>query len=492
MLQDLRYGLRMLVNKPAFTAVAVAALSLGIGVNSAVFSVVNSVLLRPIPLSHSDRLVMLWNRSPGLNVLEDWLSPAEYFDIKQAGSFDAAAIAFVNTVNLTDLNSDADDRPERVGGAQVSSSLFAMLEAKPALGRLFLPEEDQPGNRLTTVISNALWRRRFSSDPVVIGKSVTLDGKEYSVIGVLPADFGLNNETLPAYHPVEDVDVFMALPLAPAAAQDRRHEDFTVLARLKPNVSATQAQAEIDTIVARLRHDYPQNYPPNAGFTISVVPVLQHAVGGIRPLLLILLGAVAFVLLIACANVANLLLSRAAARRHEIAIRTAMGASRLRLVRQFLMESLLLALTGGALGLVLTFWGVHGLRVLNPANVPRIAEIAVDGRVVGFTLAVSLLTGILFGLVPALRASQIHFNEMLKEGGRDRMGGAHARGARGLLVVSEIALSLILLAGAGLLIRSFLGLQAVSPGFNTSNVLSLHLGLAGSKYAKPESRGLFY
>jgi predicted permease len=319
-----------------------------------------------------------------------------------------------------------------------------------------------------------------------------VDGQDYTVVGIMPPDFVLNNETLPAYHPIENIDVMVALPLPATAARDRDHEDYTVIARLRPNIRPAQAQAQVDTIVARLRQDYPQNYPANAGFTIRVVPMLEHAVGSFRLALLVLLGAVAFVLLIACANVGGLLLSRGAVRLHEIAVRTAMGASRLRLIRQLLTESVLLSIIGGSFGLAAAVWGVKALRLLNAGNVPRAAEIDIDGRVFAFTALVALVTGLGFGLVPALRASQIGVSEVLKEGGRDAVGTARATTARGLLVVAEIALSLILLVGAGLLIRSFLRLQTVNPGFVTQNVLSFRLSLAGSKHGAVAARREFY
>ena len=492
LLQDLRYGFRAFLAKPGFTAIAVLALALGIGANTAVFSVVNGVLLRPIRFKDSDRIVLLWQRSPGLNVAQDWLSPAQYFDIKTGTDvFEQTAIAFVNTLNLTGLTGQSYSRPERIGGARVSSTLFTLLGATPIHGRAFLSEEDQPGSPRTVIISNALWHRRFGADPGVLGQSLTIDGQDYTVVGIMPATFQLNNETLPAYHPVEDLDVFMPLPMPASADHDRDHEDYTVVAKLRPGISAAQGQTQVDTVVARLRQDYPQNYPANSGFTIIVVPMLDHAVREVRTALLVLSGAVAFVLLIACANVAGLLLSRGAARRQEIAVRAALGAGRMRLVRQLLTESVLLALAGGALGLMLAVWGTAALGSINAGSIPRAGEINIDRRVLGFTLLTTLITGLLFGLVPALRASRISVNDTLKEAGREPAGAGHAA-TRSTLVVAEIALSLILLAGAGLLIRSFIRLQQVNPGFETRNIMSLRLSLAGSKYAQSASRINFY
>jgi predicted permease len=492
-LQDIRSGLKNLTAKPGFTAVAVMTLALGIGANTAAFSVINGVLLRPIPFKNSDRLVMFWNRSPGLNISQDWLSPGEYFDIKaRTDVFEDSAIAFVNTFNLNGLNQTADSRPERVGGATVSSSLFTVLQVKPAVGRAFLPEEDRPGASGVVIISDALWRRRFGTDGALIGKSLTIDRRQYAVVGILPPNCDLNNETLPAYHPVDDLDVLMPLPLPATAERDLDHEDYTVLARMRPGVTATQAQAQVDGIVAGLKQDHPEHYPSNSGFTIGVTPMLEYAVGDARKALLVLLAAVSLVLLIACANVAGLLLSHGAARRQEIAVRTALGATRSRLVRQFLTENLLLSFTGGTLGLLFALWGISILKAINPGNIPRIGEIDIDARVLGFTFAAILFTGVFFGLIPALTASKVDVNDTLKEAGRGAQSGGAAARTRRFVVAIEIALCVVVLAAAGLLIRSFARLQAVNPGFSPTNVLSLRLTLAGTKYSDPANRSAFY
>ena len=492
-LQDIRCGLRNLTAKPGFTAVAIMTLALGIGANTAVFSIINGVLLRPIPFKNSDRLVMFWNRSPGLNISQDWLSPGEYFDIKaRADVFEDSTIAFVNTFNLTGLNQTADSRPERVGGATVSSSLFTVLQVNPAVGRAFLPEEDRPGASGVVIISDALWRRRFGADGALIGKSLTIDGRQCAVVGIMPPNCDLNNETLPAYRPVDDLDVLMPLPLPATAERDLDHEDYTVLARMRPGVTAAQAQAQVDGIVAGLRQDHPEHYPSNSGFTIGVTPMLEYAVGDARKALLMLLAAVSLVLLIACANVAGLLLSHGAARRQEIALRTALGATRSRLVRQFLTENLMLSFAGGALGLVFALWGISILKAINPANIPRIGEIDIDARVLAFTFIAVLFTGVLFGLIPALTASKVDVNDMLKEAGRGAQSGAGAARTRRFVVAIEIALCVVVLAAAGLLIRSITRLQAVNPGFSPMNVLSLRLTLAGTKYSDPANRSAFY
>ena len=479
---DVRFGMRTLAARPGFTAIAVLVLAIGIGANSAVFSVVNAVLLRPIPFTDSARLVLFWNRSPGLNIAQDWLSPAEYFDVKdQTQVFEDAAIAFVNTYNLSTFSPDGDSRPERVGGATVSASLFSLLGCDPSAGRAFLPEDEVYGAARTAIISDSLWRRRFAADTHLLGQSIMVDGVDYTVVGIIPRDFALNNETLPAYHPVQNIDVLMPLRLPATAANDRDHEDYTVIARLKKGVTPARAQAAVDTVTARLRQDFSDHYPSNSGFTISVVPMLEHSVKDVKVALLVLTGAVGLVLLIACANVAGLLLSRGETRKQEIAIRTALGASRPRLIRQFLTENLLLSLIGGALGLLLALWGISGMRSLNPGNVPRVAEINIDPRVLAFALVTTVLTGVVFGLVPALKGSQVNVSESLKESGRDSHGGAASRRARGAVVVAEVAISLILLTGAGLLVRSFSRLQAVDPGFSAAGVFSMRLSLAGPK-----------
>ena len=491
-MHDLRGGVRSLRARPGFTIIAILTLALGIGANTAVFSVVNGVLLRPIQFNDSDRLVVFWNRSPGLNIAQDWLSPGEYFRIKsQTDLFQDTAIAFVNTFNLTGSDQSADPKPERVGGATVASSLFSVLQVNPNLGRAFLPEDDRTGAH-TAIISDALWHRRFGADPAVVGRSIIVDGRDYTVTGVMPAGCRLNNETIPAYHPVDAIDVLMPLQLPESADNDLDHEDYTVLARLRPGITSVRAQAEVDTIVASLRQDHPDHYPPNSGFTVSVVPMLDHVAGDSKRTLLTLLASVVLVLVIACANVASLLLSVGASRRREIAIRSACGASRIRIVRQLLAETSLLALPGGLLGLLLAFWTISLLRSVNPGNIPRIGEINIDVTVMGFTFAATLLTGLLFGLVPALTASKVDVNETLKESGRGLRSGASAIKLRRVVVGAQVALCVLVLAAAGLLIRSFGHLRSIDPGFATTNVLSLRLSLAGSKYSDPLNREAFY
>ena len=486
--QDLRYAVRLLASKPGFTAVAVITLALGIGVNSAIFSVVNALLLRPLPFADSDRLVLFWNRSPGLNVAKDWLSIAQYVDLQtRADLVEDVAIAVSTGVNLT-----GTDTPQRLEGMRVSSSVFTLLRLQPAHGRGFLPEEDAPGRPLTAIISNELWQGRFGADRELIGKSITLNGQVAIVVGILPAGINLNKEVIPTVSSIDRADVLLPMPLSAELLQNRGSENYNVMARLKAGVTLPQAQAQVDTIVESLKQDYPDMYPANSGFSISVQPLFEEVVGAIRPALLVLLGAVAFVLVIACVNVANLLLARASARQKEFAIRTALGAGRLRLVRQLLTEGVLLSLAGGALGLLLAVWSLDALRGLNLSSVPRLREVSVDTRVLLFTFAVALLVGLVFGLVPALKASRTGLNDVMKEGGRSGAAGPRRNRVRSLLIASEIALSLMLLIGAGLLIRSFVKLQSVDPGFRADNVLSLRLSLVGQKYANVDARAEFY
>lgn len=485
--QDLSYSLRRLAKNPGFTIVAILSLAIGIGANSAIFSVTNALLLRPLPYKDADRLVILWNRSPGLNVEQDWFSLGQYLDIKIENQvFEQVAVTIGGSYNLT-----GQGIPEHIEGARVSSSLFPLLGGQAAYGRVFLPEEDQKGKAPTVILSSAFWQRRFSSDPNVVGRTLRLNDQNLTIIGVLEAGFSLHKEVMPTVNGVQRADVFLPLPMSDADRTNRGGEDYNLFARLKPGVTVAKAQADMDVIAQQMKRQYPQNYPANGGLTLSVVPLLEQVVGDIRRALYVLLGAVGFVLLIACANVANLLLARAAVRQKEIAIRAAVGASRGRIIRQLLTESVVLSLAGGLVGLGIAFAAVKVLRVFGSANIPRLPEIGLDGRVLAFTFFVSLLTGIVFGLVPALRASRVDLNEVLKDGGRSSAGGGHHR-IRNLLVVAEVALSLVLLIGAGLLIRSYQRIQNASPGFNPNGVLSLRLSLPAARYSTPESVVNFY
>ena len=490
--RDLAYAVRMLAKSPGVTLAAILSLAIGIGANTSIFSIINALLLRPLPYRDADRLVILWNRSPGLNITEDWFSTAQYFDIKTGHhGFEQVAIAIGGNYNLT-----SKGEPERVGTIRVSSNLLPMLGQAAAVGRIFAPNEDSPGRPATAVLSYGMWLRHFGADPKMIGKSVTLNGVPYEVVGIMPRAFSLPREVLPTLDGAEQADILLPLPMPLGAAQNRDHEDYNIMGKLRPGVSIAQAQAEMDTITARLRHDYPQTYPPNGGLTFGIVPLLEQVVGDARPTLFVLLGAVGFVLVIACANVANLLLARAVARQKEIAIRTALGASRLRIVRQVLTESMLLSLSGGACGVLLAFWSLHWIHVFGPKSVPRINDIGIDRVALVFTFVLSVFSGAVFGLVPALRVSRFDLHATLKDSNRGTAGASAVWGRghnmRRMLVISELALCVMLLIGAGLLIRSFVYLENVSPGFNPNQLLTLELTMSGPKYDDPKAVGAAY
>jgi predicted permease len=485
MMQDIRYVLRGLRRSPGFCAAAILSLALGISANTSIFSVVSALLLRPLPYQDADRLVILWNRSPGIGIAEDWFSTAQYFDIQNGHTgFESVAIAIGANWNLT-----GDGEPERVGTLRVSSNLLPMLGVRPLLGELFGPDDDRPGRSGRAVLGHGTWMRRYGGDPSVLGRTVILNGQPYEVTGVLPASFDLPREVVPTLGGAEHAEIVLSLPLNADAARVRNGEDYNLVGKLKPGVSIAVAQAEMDAITARLRSEHPDVYPAAGGLTFSIVPLHEQVVGNVRPQLVVLTAAVALVLLIACANVANLFLSRALGRQQEFAVRAAIGANRSRIVRQLLTESLVLSLAGGVVGLVLTGWMVAAIRAVGARSVPRLPEIAIDLPVLLFTLAISLVAGILFGFAPAWRVSRSALQTQLAESGRRASGGAvwgRRAGLRRLLVIGELALSVMLLVGAGLLIRSFNALQQVDPGFNPTSVLTFELTMTGRKYAQPE------
>src|SRR5437016_1778178 len=467
--KDIRFGVRSLLKRPGFTAIAIITLALGIGANTAIFSVVNALLLRPLPFKEPARLAQVWeaNIKRGQNTMDvSYPNFADWRDQNQV--FEQIAAYSDKTFNLT-----SSGEPEQIQGEIVSPSLFPLLGIKPVLGRVLLPEEDHPNKVFSAVMSERLWRRRFNSDPQIIGQTIRLNSENFTVVGVVPNITDLFD--LPA-----DTEVW--IPISHSVGFNNRDGHYLdVLARVKPGVMRQRAQADMDRIASTLAVQYPFS---NTEHGVSLVPLQEQLVGDFRRALLVLLGAVAFVLLIASANVANMLLARAASRQKEIAVRTAPGAGRFRLIRQLLTESLLLSLIGGAIGSLLALWGVYLLVAFGPADLPRAKEVAVDGRVLVFTVAVSLLTGIVFGFIPALQASRPDLNETLKESGRSTTGSAGHRRVRSLLVVSEIALSLVLLVGAGLLLRSLVKLEAVNPGFNPNNVLTMKISLRGPNYQK--------
>ncbi|HVG29694.1 MAG TPA: ABC transporter permease [Pyrinomonadaceae bacterium] len=474
--QDVRYGARGLLKSPGFAAAAVLVLALGIGANSAIFSVVNAVLLRSLPYQNPERLVWVGGNIRGGNPRAS-VSPPDFLDYRaQNNSFEefAASTSIPVPLNLTGAG-----EPERLTGSVVTTNYFRAFGVKPLVGRTFNPEDERTvSSAPAVVLSHGLWQRRFGADPAVVGKSVLIDGKSATIIGVAPQSFQYPAGT----------EIWAPLSFDNPEMKVRRAHFLRPVGLLKPDVTLAQAQAEMDVIAGRLEQQYPDS---NTKWSLNLVPLQEQVVGNVRASLWVLLGAVGFVLLIACANVANLMLARATARHKEIAIRTALGASRARVVRQLLTESLLLSLLGGALGVLLAVWSVDALVALAQGIVPRAAEIGVDSRVLGFTLAVSVLTGAIFGLLPALRASKPDLNEVLKEGGRSSVGVRHGR-VRSSLVVAEVALALMLLVGSGLLIRSFVGLQRVNPGFEAENVLTLRLSLARAKYPKAEQAAAFF
>jgi len=479
-LQDFRYALRMLRKNLGLSAVVALSLAIGIGANTAIFSVVDALLLRPLPYPEPERLANIWLHSPGIGIFRDWPSPGQYVDIQNENhSFEEMAIAQARGMTLT-----GRDQPERIDGMGASSTLLHMLGAKPLLGRVLLPEEDKPGKPQVAILSYRLWRRLFSSDQQIVGKSITLDGNQYTVAGVLRPDFSINSEAMPAEVLMDKVDVFLLLTLGADAAQKRFDENYNILVRLKPGVSVQQAQADVDIIANRIRVKDKRDRT----YGMTVTGLQEQVVGDVRRALLVLLGSVALVLLIACANVANLLLTRAAGREKEVAIRTALGAGGLRIARQLLTESVLLAVIGGAAGLVIAQWSLFVVRSINPGNIPRLDDIEINGAVLAFTFGISIVTGVLFGVAPAWRAMKVDLNTSLKAGGRSGQSDGGLRltrnRLRGLLVASELALSLMLLTGAGLLIRSFVRLQSVPPGFATEHILSMQVSVNGPKYKK--------
>ena len=487
-LQDLRFAFRVLRKNVVLTLVILVSLGIGIGANSAIFSVVDALLLRPLPYPHPDRLAAIWLHSPGIGILRDWPSPGQYIDIQnQNHSFDQMAIAQSRTFTLT-----GREQPERVDVLSTQSSLLAMFGAKPLLGRSLLPEEDKPGRPAVAILSYGAWKRLFNSDPSVVGRSITLNGKSFTVVGVLERGLMLNAEMMPSEGPMDKVDIFLPLPLGPDAAQRRGDENYNIVVRLKPGVSLEQAQADINIIASGIRIKDKRD----ASYGMDVVGLQNQVVGDVRRALLVLLGSVSLVLLIACANVANLLLARAAGREKEVAIRSALGAGWQRLARQLLTESILLALLGGAAGLLVARAALLVVRTMNPGNIPRLDEIGINGAVLAFTFGLSLATGVLFGLAPAWRAIKLDPNSSLKAGGRSGQSDSglylKRHRLRSLLIASELALSLVLLIGAGLLIRSFIRLQSVAPGFTADNVLSMQVVVSDPKYRDAKVLDSFY
>ena len=474
---DIRYALRNLLRRPTFTLIAVVTLALGIGANTAIFSAVNALLLKPLPFPELDRVVAVWDKLPSRSVTHNEVAIANYLDWQsQTQSFEQLALYRWWSANLTGV-----DPPERIQGFLVTANFLDTTGIKPIMGRTFLPEENQPGKDQVAVITHSLWQRRFGGDPNIVNKTITINSVVRTVIGVMPERFN---------YP-KGAEVYAPLPLTPELMKNRIGHGYYVIGRLKSSASIASAQAEIDNISARLEQQFPET---NKGWGATVFPIVADTVRTYDTALWVMMAAVGFVLLIACANVANLMLARASGRQREIAVRTALGASRWRIVRQLLTESVIVALIGGALGILIGFWGVDALRAANPGDAAKYApgwyQLGINPTVLLFTLGLSLVSGIVFGLAPALQMSKPNLNSSLKEGSRGATSTSHR--LRSSLVVFEVALSLVLLVGAGLLTRSFLSLLRTDPGFNPDNVLTMNLVLPIAKYKDEPARAAFY
>jgi putative ABC transport system permease protein len=475
--QDIRYGARMMWKNRGVSAIVIIALALGIGANSAIFSVVNTVLLRPLPYPEADRLVFLNEKNPVLDEMS--ISYPNFSDWRQqTQTFEKIGVYNRGSYNLTGTG-----EPERIITAQMSADMFTVLRANAMYGRVFTNEEDKPGGTPVVVLSYGLWQRRFGGEQSILNQPITLNGKTYTVIGVMPPTFigpSPGSSKVEMYVPVGQ--------LSDQASWKMRgnHPGLYGVGRLKPGATFEQADADMNTIAANLEKQYPDS---NAGNRVRLRPLMEIFVSDVRTALWVIFGVVGFVLLIACLNIANLLLARASARRKEMAIRTAVGASRWRIARQLLTESVLLALVGGGIGLLLARWGIDLILWVSPDAIPRKSEIGLDWNVLAFTLGVSVVTGVLFGLIPAIQAGEVDVHETLKETGRGISGRQWLRSA---LVVGEVAVTLLVLIGAGLMIRSFYLLQKVNPGFSHEHLTSFSIALPQRKYATNESQGAFY
>ena len=482
MIHELRLAFRSLAKTPGFTLVAVITIALAIAANTAVFSLVNALLIRPLPFKAPQNLVLLFEKFSGQGLDQIPVSAPEYLDWeKQTRSYERIA-AF----NFADFNLTGGDMPERIQGAVVTPSLFPLLGVPPIKGRVFNDNEFGEGNDGVVVISERLWRRRFNSDPQFVGTQVSVNGRSFTVIGIMPADlefplplFGVQGGTF-----AERADMWKPIAFTKNELESRGSRSYGIIGRLKPGVTIGQAQAEANTIVANWHPLFPDNYEPSTKFGATIYPLHDLVIGGMRPALMILLGAVAMVLLIACANLTTMLLARAGAREREFAIRLALGAGRLQLVRQMLSESILLALAGGTAGVILAIWGLDLLRSIGSQTVPRLAEVNMDLRVLLVTLGTAVATGIVIGLIPALASGKPELTEALKEGGRGSTSGLRRNRLRNTLVIAEVALALVLLVGASLLLKSFVRLQNVHPGFEPKNVLTMEVSLPLLKYPR--------
>jgi putative ABC transport system permease protein len=480
LLQDLRYGVRMLRKSPMVTLVAVISLALGISANTVIFSVVNSILLRSLPFQDAERIVLVWGNIPSERKDRTQVSATDVDDWRHQNN----VFEDVTTYSNWSATLLGQGESERIPGIQVGDGYFSIMKGTPLLGRTFLAEEQQDGKDFVIVLGYGLWQRRFGGDPNVIGQQINLSGRPYTVVGVMAADF----QPLPASL-VDPRGEFYRPVAEPHDENERSSRHLRAIARLKAGVTLDQAQADMNVIASQIEQEHPRD---NTGYGVRLTTLPEDTVGGLRPTLITLLVAVAFVLLIACANVGNLLLVRAAARQKEVAIRRALGAARLRLARQFLTESILLAVVGGALGLLMATWAVSLVESIGSQATPLLASVKIDLRVLGFTFALSIVTGIVFGLVPALNASNPDLNETLKEGGRSSGAEAGHNRLRSALVVSEVAMALVLLISAGLLIKSVIRLRNVNPGFDAENRLTMNVTLPSAKYPKRQQWVAFY
>ncbi len=480
MFNDLKFAIRSLLKRPGFALVVIVTLSLGIGANTAIFSVVNAVLLSPLPYKDPERLMAVWAKSTNRNLTNQPVSFLNYTDWKEQNqSFEQLAAIRAESLSLT-----GQGEPERINGVRVTVNILSTLGVKPALGRDFLPEEGQPEKASAALIGYGLWQRRFGGDPNLIGQTLTLDAKPYTVIGVLPPWLKYPGLMMPQ----TGADIWIPYLVSPSQ-NVRTFANLRLVGRLKPGVTTAQAQTDVDVVARRLEQQYPRE---NSNVGIGMVSLQEQLVGNVRLALLILLGAVGLVLLIACVNVANLMLARAAGRRSETAVRAALGASRWRLVRQLLTECVLLSLAGGLAGILLAYAGIAWVKTLNVASLPRLEEISIDLKVLAFTLAASTVTGLIFGLLPSLQFSVIELNESLKGGRKGAGGGGHHRRWLRGLVMMEIALALVLLVGAGLLLRSFQRIIEADTGFNPRNVLTLNVPLPQTTYRDQQRQLQFY
>jgi len=473
LLHDIRYGVRMLFKTPGFTTVAIFSLALGIGANTAVFSVINSVLLRALPYHEPQSIVLVWGEDKAGGTSRGQVSATDVADWRARNHIFEEIATYSEFRPVFTGNGE----PERVPGAQVGDGFFTVMGVKPLLGRVFVPEEQEDGKDLVVVLGHGLWQRRFAGDPNIVGKTIQLSSRLYTVVGVMPADFqslpaGLLGAPAEFYRPVAE----------PPNDKERASRHLRAIARLKPGVTLEQAQAEMHVIARQIAQEHPAE---NASYGVNLVSLREDLIGRVRPALLMLFGAVAFVLLIACANVGNLLLARSAARHKEIAIRAALGAGRSRLVRQFLTESLLLSIAGGGLGIFAALWATTLIEAVSAKVLPMLGQIEIDTTVLAFTALVSVVTGVLFGIVPAWRASRPDLNQTMSDGGRHSGAASTRSPLRSALVVAEVALALVLLICAGLLIKSVMRLRGVDPRFKPDRIVSMNVWLPNAKYPKP-------